>query len=406
MKKTVKSIIATILALTLAFCSIPAFAFQYGEIVGWEDEIGTYLDPYAYTGEMTEGTAYYEAYERANCCKLNLEKEGFYLFSYDAEKVTEIEISSSVKDGYLKGWEDVFYSADGGKAVAYITDEETYAGFSVADGVPGAEITVSYYDSAIADIEFEDGVFDELIFAADFRITEKENVVKMRLDAEINFENGDVFTVTWGNFEVEADEAIGRGKYNATVNYYGYSEEAELDVRLPSDYIAKVEIENLERYLNVTEYYDGRFSSGIDLEKFKNEKVTITYHDGTTDVIERHEDYNRYSLPNGRNYDVWYEIVKDGEEFYFVFRFAGQNFAAKKCESRKAVFIENLIMFNKFVGIHTDRISYWLKDVVFGVAAGNLPVETLLKFFTSESVRASLGYIFEEIGEFTDYYTK
>lgn len=406
MKKTLKIIIATVLALTIAFCSIPAFAFQYGEKVEWVDERQTYADLYAYSGEMSDGTFYYEAYERANCCKLNLENEGFYLFSYDPEKVTEIMVSSLVTDGHPQGWADVLYSADGGKALAYITDEEIYFGFAVADGVPGAVISATYYESDIRDIEFEDGVFDELIFAADFELTERENVVEMTLDAEFTFENGEVFTVERGGFVIEADEAIGRGRYDVTVNYCGYGESAEIDVRLVSDYIAKVEIENLEDYLYVTEYYNGEWISGFASDSFENEKVTITFHDGTTDVLEEHEIYDYYCLPNGRHYEMWFLVEKNGGEFTFVFEIAGQIFVAEKCEYKRASVGKNFKQLSNYIELQTSWIIYWLKEAVNNVITGRESVFSLLTFFSHEGVRSSLGYIFEAMSTFRDYYAK
>lgn len=406
MKKTLKTIIATVLALTIAFCSIPAFAFQYGEKVEWIDERHTYADLYAYSGEMSDGTFYYEAYERANCCKLNLENEGFYLFSYDPEKVTEIEISSLINDGCPQGWADVLYSVDEGKALAYITGEEAYFGFEVAEGVPGAEISATYYESDISDIEFEDGVFDELIFAADFRLTEKDNVVEMTLDAEITFENGEVFTVERGDFIIEADEAIGRGRYDVTVNYCGYGENAELDVRLVTDYIEKVEIENIEDYLYVTEYYNGEWISGFASEAFENEKVTITFCDGTKHVIEEHYVYDYYGLPNGRFYEMWFLVEESGGEFTFVFEIAGQVLVAEKCEYKKAPFCQNAKQLLSYVELQTGWIIYWFKETVNNVMTGRESAFSLITFFSHEGVRSSLGYIFEAMSAFRDYYAK
>ncbi len=406
MKKTLKTIIATVLALTIAFCSIPAFAFQYGEKVEWIDERHTYANLYAYSGEMSDGTFYYEAYERANCCKLNLENEGFYLFSYDPEKVTEIEISSLINDGCPQGWADVLYSVDEGKALAYITGEEAYFGFEVAEGVPGAEISATYYESDISDIEFEDGVFDELIFAADFRLTEKDNVVEMTLDAEFTFENGEVFTVERGDFVIEADEAIGRGKYDVTVNYCGYGESAELDVRLVTDYIAKVEIENIEDYLYVTEYFSGEWISGFAEESFETEKVTITFCDGTTDVIEKHDVYDYYGLPNGRYYEMMFLVDENGGEFTFVFEIAGQVLVSEKCEYKKAPFSKNIKQLGRYIDRQADWIFYWFKEAVDDVLTGRDSVFSLLTFFSSESVRRCIGYIFEAMSAFRDYYTK
>ncbi len=404
MKKTVKTLIAAFLALTVALCSIPAFAFQHGEIVGWEDEIGTYQDPYAYTGEMTEGTAYYEAYERANCCKLNVEKEGFYLFTYDAEKVSEIAISSSSRNGHPTGWADVLYSTQPGKALAYITNAETYAGFCVEYGVTGAEIGVEYYDVEISDIAFKDGAFDELIYSADFELTDKADTVKMVLDAEVTFENGEVFTLERGDFTVEADEDIYKGEYAATVRYHNYGEDATIDVKLVTDYIAKVEIENIEDYLYVEEYYNGEWVSGFANEKFDNEKITITYHNGTTQVIEEHDVYDYILLPNGRFYDMWLVVNEFNGEFTFTFRIANQNLIAEKCEFKKAGFIDNFAQLSSYIELHMGRIAYWFGETVADVFTGRGSLGNLLGFFSHSGVRDSFGYIFDAIGRFINYY--
>lgn len=403
MKKTTKTIIATILALTLVFCSIPAFAYDVGETVYWEDRIHTYVDPYVYRGEMTEGTTYVAANAWDSCCKLNLEKEGFYLFSYDTDEITELDFSETVDNGVPCGRADVLSNTEEGKTVAYVSDAETYVGVNYVGGIEGAEITVSYYDSEIKDIEFEEGAFEELLFAQDFKLTDDENVVKMEINAEITFENGEKFTVERGDFDVEVDGSVGRGDYDATVSYHGYSEEVEMTIRLASDYIAKIEIDNIEDYLYVVEYPNGEWVSGFAEEKFEYEKVTVTFHDGTTDVIERHDIYDRYNLPNGRCYDMDYIIVKNKDGFDFVVRVGGQNLLVEKCEVRKASVFESLSYISEFINMHLDRICYMFKDTLNGIKTGNVSVFAIFTFFSSEFMRNELGYIFDGLADFVNY---
>lgn len=406
MKKTLKSIIAAALALTLLFCSfVPAFAFEVGDNVEWCYCSYDYVDFYTYAGVITEGENEFILSNRYNCFTADFEKPGFYLFSFNEELVNSIVVSEKIHDGAPCGEINILHSNDEGKVLAYIPDEETYIGFRVANELSVVNVEISYYDYEIADIVFENGDLENLVYGGDFRLSEGENKISIRSDIEVLFENGEKYFTEFGRLDFALNGEIAYGENKVTFNLADYSEEVTITVCYAMNYIQKIEITNLEKYLYSVRYYDGRIKSAFDNGALENETVTITYWDGTVETYSGLGNYGRIELPNGRFYDVWLEALDKGDSVEFVVTVAGQILLARECSYRNATVIENLTSLNKYIGLHVERISDSFKSIFKRVANGNSFFAELSDWVSSEFMKAEINYIREAVEEFMTYYT-
>lgn len=409
MKKTFKTILAAVLAFTLVFCAfVPAFAFEQNDTVEWCFCSYEYVDTYNYAGELSEGEHELILNDTYNCFKADFEKSGFYLLTFDQELVNRILVSKTVHNGMPCSEANVLFSEEGGKAIVYIPDEETYIGLWMVSDLTVADIEISYYGYEIEDVAFKDGLFENVIYGEDFRIFADENRISFWSYAEVIFENGEKYCADYGWFDFVLNGEIAYGENEVTYVFGDYSEEITITVCYAMNYIQKIEITNLENYLHSVRYYDGTLESDFEYGALEGEGVTITFWDGTTEVIEEFDVYDMVQLPNGRYYEMNIMEIDNGDSVEFAFSVAGQILLSRKCELENAGLLQNIERLKENIHRQTKWIVYEIREFVnaLGNPGHNLTASEIACWISGigKTAETRMGYVKEEIAMFCEYY--
>ncbi len=354
MKKTLKTLLALLLAATTVLGCITAYAAEETNELVW-DYYGTeYI--YDIAGEITAGTNILTSPEDSYyfCYEFNIEESGYYTVGFS--------------DYSFDGWIGVPKEADGFAAkdeadYLYFTNEDrrsqftykldegkNYICFDAYTMFENQNFEVIYQGESIESIRYE----NSLLLNRDVYFYEE--ACEIHADAEATFSSGN--TTTFSYLYAEAPYGYKEGASTVKYTYFGESIDVEIDVMLITDIIKDVEIANVEDYLNTKVYYDG-YEGYLPM----GETVTFTFSDGSKfeSVYESYND-NYINLPDGS--EIYYCIYtgrdNDGNITLYV-ESAGTDVKAYDCKESKATFDENLINLVTNEKYNLDRISKYLR---------------------------------------------
>ncbi|MBQ7122546.1 MAG: hypothetical protein IJO03_09825 [Clostridia bacterium] len=410
MKKTMKSIIAATLALVMLLCSVPAFAYNTGDTVEWLVSRYEYMDSYLYAGELKVGNNTVTCEKNNICCNINVDKAGYYLFTGD--EMGDVYISENIQpDGSPQGYIDVLevYESEKNESVVYLPEGESFIGFYTNDSTDKTEITVSYFDEEITAVEFEENSFKDLIFWEDYWIspTDDGEKIGMYRDAKITFSNGSVYEVCFGKFAFDY-EMISENEYNLTVILPGYTEEFIMTCCEVKDVVKNVEITNIDKYLNSVLFYDNTACSAFEDDALKNEKMTLTFVDGSTYTIDSVYDFVDYvDFPNGRGYEMFiFDVVEENGSVKLVVEIAEQSVAEFECKVRKASFFENLSVLADNITENLNLIKYEYDMFTCVLNAEDADVNEIVESIKNliDIIKRESADVYEKVINFADFY--
>ncbi len=410
MKKTMKSIIAATLALAMLLCSVPAFAYNAGDAVEWPVNRYEYIDLYQYAGELEIGNNTVFCEKNNICCNIKVEKAGYYLLSGD--EMGYINVSENIQpDGSPQGNADVLevFENEKDESVVYLPEGESFIGFYTDNSTTETEITVSYFDEKIVDVEFDENSFNDLIFWVDYWFSPDDGGEKigMHRDARITFSNGSVYEVRYGKFVFDY-EKVSENEYNLTILLPGYEEDFVMTCCEVKDIVKNVEITNIDKYLDSVLNYDNSADSLFEDDALKNEKIILTFADGSTYTIDKPYDFvDSVDFPNGRGYEmVIYDAVEEDGSVKLVVEIAGQNAAEFECDVRKANFFENFSVLTDSLAENLNLIIYEYKMFTCDLNAEDSDIDEIVESANNliYVIRRELADVYDKVVEFITFY--
>jgi len=319
MKKTLKSIVAAILALVVLLCSMPAFAAEEGETVKWYGTCSR-SDEYYCAGELEEGKVEFnEDIPDSIFYTFDAAEEGYYLLTrengwlaffepqeiksdgYYGEKYGEVNIGIISETGHFA---DLYYLEEGEHIFGVTYGEGTASPSSLAEC---GGFSFGYCGKEVVDLGFDEYALNDYIIDT-IRWDEYSGVESgypyylYMSGVSVIFEPEKTVTVDRNAFSLVSQEELKEGANNFTIRFLGYEENVTITAYPLSHFIESAELSNVEKNLDVMFYYDGSFKPS---EIFEGEHVTVTFTDGTKKecVIDV---YNSAEIEfdNGRIYTI------------------------------------------------------------------------------------------------------
>lgn len=412
MKKSIKKILCAILAMTVVFGSLTAFAAD-GEPIYSPD--GSEV-PFA--GELKEGSNTVSNSDGNECIYVTFdaEKDGYYVFSYETEVdcwITHIELDESRKITYSDDMGDEFmlYNFDGGESFTLHTFFELKAGENILiiswDSKIAAEetIDVSYLGNEITGVDFSAGS-DYTLTASDlyevyYELVDAEYQYGFSTDDFVlTFDTGKTFETDSARVYFESETIITEGVYDIGVYLGKKTVPAQIEVRLITCFVENAEADNPEDFI-IAEYYDGT-------QEFVPYEGTFTVTLKNGEKIKVNEEWENVVIP-GTDPDGYSLYAKENDEEKTVeIRLAGYVFEKYECKTQKATTEQN---FNHMKEKITDTFnnSKYVTDYFYEIMVNSdSKADTLRAFGTlishiSNSLIPVLGNIIGEFFEFVGY---
>lgn len=402
MKKTVKTAIAMALALIIACGSLTAFASTPADIE-WNFDPDYENLVYSYAGELVvdADTAYVSPTEDNSFvyCTFEAEEDGYYMISSTYYSTDWSAIPEKFENGVYYNVKNCWDSGEYLRQQTYYLEAGEYVvGFDFFE--KGSEEVSIDFLGDIVNIVVDEDALNALIYDTHIYINYEEELGgKYWVDTSvtIEFENGTDISEEYSALLVFTDEEITKGEYEVELGVpcFPYRQKATINVVDIRELVAKVEIENLENFTSL--FYDYNYDY-YNLT-MGDEKMTITYTDGTTEVVEGVSGY--YQLENGAWVDLYYDYDDEGNQCFIV-EIAGVEYINEVCTEEEASFFENSVVYHTTNFVSIAEAFVWMR-IYFGdiFSAGSITesFELISRFFT-ESASEWL-YAFAEISENT-----
>lgn len=304
MKKTFRKMLASALALVIAFCSVTAFAAEEDKTLDWDIYNAGYVYEFEYAGDFTgeklvvddglEGQEYIEYYN------VDIPQTGYYVVSvkrisgYSAYILFPESIENGIAYGEARNVrldeeiENEIYTFN---SLYRFSAGETVLGLVYSDAA--FEISFEFVGESVTDIEFEDGAFSGVFGYDILEDSDNGDMLATGIDAEVILSSGKEFKVE--TFVIEHENALTKGENAAEIVFFDYREPVTVTIYEITDYIKSVEFKNPES-ITVKKYFNG---DNGDIEFNGGEEFAVTFTDGTT---VNTSDF--VTLPNGRRYFV------------------------------------------------------------------------------------------------------
>lgn len=429
--KTAKRFTALLLclAMLLGAGTVCAGAIEKGNEIEFThtfEDGDTFNRTYIYQGTLTEGlngigySSEYEAYS------FNAEKAGFY---YVVSSGCSVETAKTYGNGKADGFrdrEDWIYDSKNNHGSVFYLNEET-----VIFLVDNYELSPSVYIEYYGEIESASDASDEICYLLNYDFEEVDANGKAQYAyfsypfvLDINFSNGKTLSTDteFGRY-FYSDTKMINGENELTVYFLDNKLQIKLDLFEISYFIENIEASNVEKYLDVKEYYDGR----IDYSEYgiKNqETLTVTFTDSTKKSFVYSSDYesDNYSteitLPNGKEFTpVIRQITyNDGKKVFVVadsytgsFEYDdgitdedfGTIYLKKDCNVTKASLAENLELLKSKVFDELDSIPFLMRHY-FNMTLEADDTDSAIYYFKMIFIVPinKIGFAFDEISTF------
>lgn len=417
--KTTKKIIAIILCVATLFSlgAVNSFAIEAGDKIRLTNEYGS-MDYYLFCGDLKESINYVkfeitEQYADKFCYNFTAAKDGYYIISADTDAIWDFSIQSYITEERLQ---DYFLHFD---------DSKSYYVFSLKKGSypvtlkinplyfsETLEINVEYFAESITDVTYDENEINNIIIG-EYVFIGSSSGYYLYNDFTVTFSNGETFTYNISESSPLCAEPKGawkEGENAVTICVHDYSKEATATARRITDFIEKIEIPGIDKYLLSHEYYNGYINDVYfgDIP----EEVIVTYTDGTSksfsyyyDFETNDEDHLYITLPNGVS--VWmygdYETDKNTGKRNFYVAIADHTYIYEECKTKPLSFDDNLSIFGDnmttLVKNHFSDLSFYFEMLIFVPLSPNNTV-FVIKLITGITLFEALR---DEISAFINY---
>ncbi len=292
MKKSIRAIVAALLAIAMALSCTSAFAAEENRKISW-DYYGWECS-YDYAGELSVGENTLTTPEDSYYCYciFNAEESGYYTIGFtDYAFDGWMGVPESVTGSKAYNEADCLYSKTESNLNRYtfkFSKGANIIGFDIRSNIIEKNFGIVFEGTEIESVTLADS---SLLLGRD--IYSYGDAIEIYADSEITFSSGGSIALDY--LSGVAEKEITKGLNTVEFSILGETKSATLDVYLISDVIKDVEISNIEDYLNTKVYYDG-YEGYYPV----NETFTFTLTDGSTqDVVFSSDDNNYVTLPDG-----------------------------------------------------------------------------------------------------------
>ena len=323
MKKLFKSLLAISLSFIIAFGSVSAFAAEVNDSILWDET------NYIKAGTLAEGknTVKIPSLD-AIYYLFNAEKTGYYLMTYNWTDFSNFNASEKTESGVITEENICFFKhfvygdADTDSVLFYLEEGETvlttYTGY---DSQPGktSEISVEFYGETVSNLDFKGGIDYFLVSYYNIEEYFGENNPYPDYsysfegdDTRIVFDSGKSLSAPYLSLVCSSKTRITEGEFEVDVYFGNQSFKKTISVYPVSREITKIEVKDIEKYLDVAEAYNGNI-----IYNFNGMELILTYADGHTEnvTVEGGESMG-IDLLNGNPYyfplDYYYSREDDG----------------------------------------------------------------------------------------------
>lgn len=342
---------------------------------------------YVYQGTLAQGlnginnNFEYEAYF------FNAEKAGYYYVISDGCSVETAEEYESGKANGFRDREDCIHDSKNNYGSVFYLNEGTVV-FLINNYEYSPSVHIEYY----GEIESVSSANDMICYLHNYNFEEVDANGKAKhayyfysLVLDINFSNGKSLStdVESGRYAYSDNEMV-NGENILTVYLLNNKFQVKLNLFEISYFVKNIEASNIEKYLSVKEYYNGRLDSpeyGIG----NAETLTVTFTDSTKKSFVYLIDYESenhnttITLPNGKEFTpiIRQFTCKDGKRVFIVAdcytasienddgitdEDFGTIYLKKDCNVTKASLAENFELLKGNVIDELDDIPYLMRS--------------------------------------------
>ncbi len=357
MKKTLKRLTAVLLAFIIVFGSFSAFAAEEKDSLTWNDT------EYVFAGTLAEGSnAFKIPSSDAFYCVFAAEKSGYYTVTYKWREISYFSflatgVNGEVEDEHACEYLEADENYDDDTYLFRFEEGEnilaSFVGYEAAEG-DTSNIEISYCGEKVSDVSFEGGT--EFPLVPEWNIyecyDEEGEYPEQRYcinggETDITFDSGKTLSLLYNDFICTFEDEIEIGENNVTVYFLNESFDKTVSVYPISKVITKVEVADIEKYLDVPVAYNGNI-----LYNFNGMKITLTYSDGYTETLTAENgEWFGIDLRNGNPHyfplDYFYEHEDD--RVYFCLTIGDEEFIKEEGTLRDATERENCQHLNYII---------------------------------------------------------
>ena len=334
MKKTIRAIIAALLAALMAIGCTSAFAAEHDSQLLWDFYGWEYR--YDYAGELRLGENTVTVPDNSNYLYyvFDAEESGFYTIGFtDYAFDGWIGTPEFAEDGTaFNEAENLYHKTESNfpRITFRFEKGENIIGIDFNNIIKDKTLEIVYEGNKIESVAID----GSLLLNRD--IYNNGELCEIYADTIVTFTSGTSITLSYLEGLVTRD--VKKGKNTVSFTLLGESRELTVDVYLPTDVIETVEISNIEDYLNTKVYYDG-------YEGYypANETFTITFKDGTVQRFVFNEENDCcVTMPDGTKAYVYLDTEKEDDEIILNVMIADCVIRTYECSEAKASSDENL----------------------------------------------------------------
>ncbi len=415
--KRAKKLTAILLciAMLLGIGATSAFALEIGDTVefSWYDT----TEELIYKGVLNEGINEIEDTNEDyyTCYTFEADKDGYYMVTFPADELTVLfagKISGNkaeLADHIYTGFDDE-YGVRYFSRFTYLTKGTALLYVHFNESNPAATtLDIEYYAEKITDINYDEETVKYLFKDSDgCYVSEENKVIGINAEYSISFSNGKTIEKDklddW--LECSYENKLVTGENTVTMLLPGYEKEITIGLYETSDFVESVEIPNAGNYLDAEILYNGQY---LNNTPFDNEKVTITFKDGTKETVTYVRSKDNYvTFPCGKKVHIYADHTVDdrsevGTGKYCLYAQVGYTFYKfYECNVKDASFAEN---FEELRSNISRRINH-LKEYC-DLYLNQMLVDGDFVYWIGRCLSEVSFYteiIFGEISDFIDYY--
>ncbi len=390
MKKTLKSIICSILAIMLALGSITAFAADADGIITWVHELSDETFYCQYAGNLKLGenkldnlvaegediTLECPDKEEVTfdiCYDFNADKAGYYFITVDGSYDVEFGIVAEKSEGNTayntKETERVYSKDDNFEGTLVYLEkgrqlfaENPFVQLYTYGEYEDITVNIEYYGEKITDIEIADEYLKNLVIGYDLEQGETRQVI--RFDADIIFSSGKKIG-TDKNFECFSDKKINEGNNTLTLKYLGFEKKITVEAYGIEKYIKSISQANPEKRLEIKKDYLGQISHADFYDNA--DTVTVTFTDNST---KNYKFTSSAAIEIGeREYFIFCNYIdSDSDTYYYdgdisyIIEIAGKTYVKLPCKITENSFTENLAVLKSALSESISSALYYTED--------------------------------------------
>ena len=390
MKKTIRNAFAMLLALVIACGGLTAFAETPGDIEWYFGDDEPWI--YSYAGTLTVGEETVlppVSEEKSVYLTVDIEESGYYKITVDSDCWYGMQSKNS--DGIYEYVIDYMIQEYGMSSYYYLESGEYIFGMDLFE--ENAVKVSAEYVGEVTGFEYDKTELENMILGYNIYEGDETPYMFEISSFSVDFSLGEKKIFDYVTVFVYTENQLVKGENSVEIGLFGvpYREKATIGIIEITDIIASVEFDNLEDYAYVTRYYNGN----VYAPRMEGETVTVTYTDGTTEVLDDFDGYG-YLEKCGYYLDTYYE-ENDGEWIVNIC-VAGQNMLQESCVIENATTSENLIEYKDFI---FDDIQYvvnlvriYMNDVFDAESVG----DAITAFISAvRSIITDIGYIFSGV---------